>query len=175
MKKPILAVDVDLTVVDTITHWLTWYKQITGHCIENDIFGQHYDIEKIMSMHLSPRDYWKLPDLYDKLEPIEGSVNALTKLSEKYDIIFVSACFPEHEMSKKYFIQRNFPFYKGFISTNKKGYVMCDVFIDDYSKYLKQVQDLNPECLCIMHKSPLNQNLESDFPVMSWDEILKKL
>lgn len=175
MKRLVLGVDVDLTVVNPVHLWFDWYKDLTGHDIVEDIGEKTFNIEEIMHRHHSPMDFWKRPDLYDKLDPIENSVEVLTKLSESYDIVFISHCLPEHEMSKRYFVQRNFKFDHGFVSTGDKGYVKCDVFVDDYHKYLQKVQDRNPECLCLMHESFLNKSYDGDFQRVSWEDIERML
>lgn len=155
--RKIIAVDVDLTVVDTLNPWLEWYDALTGHDIFDDVKKETYNLEELMHMHPSPLDYWKKPDLYDDLVPMGDSVEILKELSDKYDIIFVSSCFPEHITSKELFLQKYFSFHKGFISTHQKQYAKCDIFIDDYIKHIDQVKKYNPECLCILHKSDMNE------------------
>ena len=170
MRK-ILAVDVDLTVVDSVTPWLEWYKKLTGHDL-GKITNDNSNVEELMHNHNDPLSFWKKGDLYDDLEPIENTVEVLRKLSEHMDIIFVSACFPEHENSKKMFLNRNFPFMKGFISTSDKQYVKCDYFIDDYYKYVKLIYDTGVKCYQI--KTDINSE-HSDIPYMDITEICEDI
>lgn len=170
MRK-IIGIDVDLTVVDALTPWVEWYKDLTGHDISEEMLELDYGLEELMHQHASPLDFWKKSDLYDNLEPISSSKVNIDILSEHFDIIFISACFPEHAQSKEYFLKRNFPYLKGFINTQSKGFVRCDYYVDDYGKYLKQVQDGNPDCITFQHETPLNQ----DKITYSWDEIKDKI
>lgn len=170
LNKKIIAVDVDLTVVDTLTSWLGWYKKLTGHDIN---IGEEveYNIETLMHKHSNPLAFWKLSNLYDNEPVIPEAKNVLDKLNDKYDIIFVSSCFPEHYESKQFFIQRNFPYNKGFISTSNKGYIKCDVVIDDYYKYLDQFDD---SVIKFMIKTDVNKNQTIYNPV-SWNKIYEEL
>jgi len=170
MKK-LLCCDVDLTVVDTLSSWFDWYRELTGHNVLEDIGGVEYDIQELMHKHESPLDYWKKHDLYDNLLPIKDAQYALNKLKNKYDIIFVSSCFPEHIVSKERFLNRHFPYNKGFISTQQKGYVKADVVIDDYSKYLNMFSD---ETQKFMIETILNKSSET-FQPMKWEEIIERL
>ena len=166
MKK-ILAVDVDLTVVDAVTPWRIWYKNLTGHDI-GEVTAENNDLESLMHQHHDPLSYWRSNTLYDNLEPFPEAVKALESLSEHVDIIFVSACFPEHEQSKRLFLKRNFPFMKGFISTHDKQYSKCDYFVDDYKKYCNQLHEVGVKVYQI--KTALNSPSDL-FPYLTWEEI----
>jgi 5'(3')-deoxyribonucleotidase len=167
----ILAVDVDLTVVDTVTPWKQWYTKLTGHDL-GEISSENNDLENMMKRHADPLVFWKDPKLYDELPPIPEAVEYLGKLNELgIDIIFVSACFPEHEQSKRMFVDRSFPYNKGFISTADKSYVRCDYFVDDYKKYCKQMGEL----AIVFHiKTELNSPSE-EFPYVTWKEIYEMI
>lgn len=177
MRKPLLAVDVDLTVVDPVTTeygWVKWYHEQTGHDIYEDVIGKEFHLDELMHNHHDPMIFWKNPHMYDKLEPMPDSVRVLKELSEKYTIAFVSHCFPEHHHSKHLFLKRHFPFMSGFIDTGDKHLVRPDVFIDDYAKYLRQVKEFNPDCRCIKIKSSIN-NKSDDFEFLDWNEIWSTL
>ena len=144
MKREIIAVDVDLTVVDEVYYnWLEWYENLTGEKLEN-VTSENNNVEELMHKHNDPLSYWRKPDLYDGLNPIKESVESLTILQEKYDIVFVSACMPEHENSKKMFLKKHFKFPHGFVSTSDKHFVTCHYLIDDYKKYVLQVLENGP-------------------------------
>jgi len=131
-RKPIIGVDVDLTVVDTLTPWLHWYEQCTGETITEEMLNAiPYGVEVLMDKHDDPMEYWKNCELYDGKTPINGSIGALQVLSEHYNIIFVSDTLPEHMESKNNFIDKFFPFHKGFIATKQKHLVNMDWLIDD--------------------------------------------
>lgn len=167
MRK-IIAVDVDLTVVDSVTPWVNWYQKLTGHDIIDEINNTEWNVDKLMHFHNSPMDFWKQPDLYDNLEPIPEAKIALDELSKSRDIIFVSSCYPEHIKSKEFFLRRNFPYHKAFIDAHFKGFTRCDYMIDDYLKNLEQF----PDSVKTFHlQSAINKNITN----ITWFDILKEI
>lgn len=166
--RKIIAVDIDGTVVDSISPWITWYEKLTGHDIVEEVQNSVWNLDKLMHFHDSPMDYWKQPNLYDDLEPTPESKKALDGLSKDYDIIFVSSCFPEHTKSKEFFVKRNFPYHKAFINAHFKGYTRCDYFIDDYKKNLEQF----PDYVKTFHiQSVINTNITDT----TWVDILNEI
>ena len=172
MNKKILGVDVDLTIVDTLTPWVEWYEQQTNHNISDKLNSLDYNIELLMNEHPTPLDFWKNRELYDNLKPFKESINVLDSLKEKYDIIFISSCFKEHERSKENFLNKYFPFHSEFISTSEKGKINCDVMIDDYYKNLDMFEGKN--CIKLLAKTIINENC-SKYTPMTWNEILEIL
>lgn len=173
----VIGIDVDLTVVNPVPSWLEWYKSKTGHDLNDEITDQESNLETLMHRHHDPLSFWRDPNLYDELEPIENSVESITKLYDAgYKIVFISSCFPEHHNSKKLFLKRNFNFPHGFINSGDKGYVRPDIFIDDYKKYLRLVREGNPDCDCIQIQSPINsESIDGEFPYLTWDGIVKRI
>jgi len=167
----ILAIDVDLTVVDTVTPWKEWYTNLTGHEL-GEITSDSNDLETLMKNHNDPLQFWRKPDLYDNLKPLDGALEYIPKLKDLgLDIVFVSACMSEHEQSKRFFLQRNFPYMDGFISTGDKSFVRCDYFVDDYKKYCRQMT----EHAVVFHiKTDLNTPSE-EFPYVTWKEIFENI
>lgn len=152
MKPFILAVDVDLTVVDSLTPWMAWFSKETG--INFDPTTQStYDLVPAMKSKLdeagvinfNPFDYWKKSDLYDDLQPLPGAVEAISYLQRNYDLklLFVSHCVPSHEDSKIRFLKRCFKDYD-FISTRAKGYVDYDLIVDDNIEVLSEAMKIRP-------------------------------
>lgn len=170
-QKPILVCDVDLTVVDTLDTWLKWYEDSTGHNIDNDLSTVDYYLQDLMHKHDSPLDYWKKPNLYDKLLPIPEAVECLLELKNYYDVLFVSSCFPEHTTSKQKFLKEWFPFAKGFIATSDKGFVKADAVIDDYQKNLLMFTDV-PDNMKFLVETRINSK---DINSVRWYEIKDRL
>ena len=166
----VIAVDVDLTVVDSVTPWKAWYTKLTGHDL-GEVTSENNNLEEMMKNHNDPMQFWRQPDLYDNLQPIKEAVRALKKLHNMgYKIIFVSACQPEHEVSKRMFLGRNFPYHDGFISTGDKKHVACDYFIDDYKKYCRQQND---RATVFQIKTELNSSSNGEFAYVDWEEIVE--
>lgn len=138
----IIAVDVDLTVVDSLAPWMDWFKQRTGRLPQNlnkvyDLVPEMREIVHEEGMSFDPYEFWHHKDLYDGLSPIEGSVEALAEIRNAGDkIIFVSLCDPGHIDSKIAFLKRNFK-YDGFVATADKHWVGYDAIIDDRAHHLE--------------------------------------
>lgn len=143
--KHILAVDVDLTVVDSLTPWLNWFFNKTGISITENHMTQ-YDLVPVMReecrkigiVDFDPFDYWRDRNLYDMMAPIPGASGGISSLMRLYDLelVFVSHCVPEHESSKRLFLNRHFPKHH-FISTSSKHFVDYDILIDDNKKIIE--------------------------------------
>lgn len=96
-----------------------------------------------------PMDWWRNPDLYAKMTPLPGAVEFLTNLKaalkekfEDVELVAVSKCEPEHERSKRQFINHHFPnMFAGFISTDEKHMLAGDCLIDDNPKYVTPCGD----------------------------------
>lgn len=156
MKK-VVACDVDLTVVDSLTSWYDWLRQYSDEPVLN--VSRSYDLRPEMRAILDragrpdidPMTYWENDDLYDAMEPIVGSVEALKNIvDDGNELIFVSSCFPEHEESKVAFLETFFPFASAFISTHDKHFVAYDVLIDDKLEHMKLGTSYRPQAKHIL-------------------------
>ena len=164
----IIGIDVDLTIVDMITPWLQWYNQETGENMTFEDLKEHeYHLQDLMVCHKNPLSFWDKEDLYDNLNPIPEAKKYIDKLSEHFEIVFVSSCFPGHYKSKENFIKKHFP-YADFIATHSKKYIDVDYFIDDYKKYIDEVYEYaksrDRKVKCLKVKNPLSDGLK-------WDDI----
>ena len=164
MSKGIIGVDVDLTVADSdLSHW-NWLQQVSrdgdGLCMPNGSSTDllNYDLGSYFDLpnHLDSMDFWRLSDIYDErpeetplyitkqihgrtIQPIKNSVQCLQSLSSQgWEIVFVSHVKGAHHKSKVEWLKRHFPFMDGFIATQEKHYVNCDIFIDDRQNHLNK-------------------------------------
>jgi len=169
----IIAIDVDLTVVDTVTPWKEWYTKLTGHDL-GEITSENNDLETLMKNHTDPLKFWRNPELYDEMTAYPEAIEFIGKIHDLgIDVVFVSACMSEHEDSKRFFLRRNFPYMKGFISTGDKLFVRCDYFVDDYKKYCRQMNGIGG--VKVFHfKSDLNSPSD-EFPYVNWEEIYENI
>lgn len=149
-----IAIDVDLTVVDSLTPWYNWLESYTDGCKVKNEDGA-YDLVPEMLQLLKqagnegvvhPFDFWKKPDLYDNLEPLEGAVEAINKMRKSANVIFVSTCVPEHETSKVKFLKKYFK-YDAFIDTADKHFVNYDVLFDDKIHHIDLGQKCRPDSM----------------------------
>lgn len=144
----VLAVDVDLTLVDSLTSWLEYYNSNQGssftmHDLPEPEPDEIIDLvpwfkERGIS---DPLEYWK-GDIYSQFYGHTVNVSFrhfLRKLvfqlgnatGKVVETIVVSSCFPEHENSKRDLVRRVFRAETPFISTSAKHMVDFDLIIDD--------------------------------------------
>jgi len=161
MSKGIIGVDVDLTVADSsISHWdfLQQVSEDGNSCMPSGVLD--YDLSTYFNLpkYIDSMDFWRYDDLYDvkpcdleldysakritrrAIQPIKNSVQCLQSLSSQgWEIVFISHVKGGHHKSKVGWLKRHFPFMDGFIATQEKGYVNCDVFIDDRHNHLNSM------------------------------------
>lgn len=176
LTRKMIAIDMDLTIVDSLTPWLKWIKQTQGREFPIGAFAgiPGYSGNRIpdwLSSYDNMGDYfrdhykgsapeydvnvfngfWEQPFLYQNLSPIEGAVQGIKRLSQGYDIVFVTHCHPEHFESKKMFLKSYFKGMDyGFIDTKDKMYVGYDVLIDDNIGVIRKGMARNPRKAHVM-------------------------
>lgn len=138
-----IVVDVDLTLVDTLTPWIGWWEDKTGSKFDWNRVTPELSINKQLQEKMPREDsleFWKDPNLYDNLVPLVGSVNALLTLkSLGYDVFFVSNCEESHVESKRRFLDKFFPFHDGLINTCQKYSIEADIYFDDHVEYVDKI------------------------------------
>ena len=161
----ILGVDIDQTIVDSHSLWIEWLSSQGIRTTIDEINNQKFDIDI--------EDFWRDENLYDSLSLYDERISFyLESLSSKYDIVFISKCFPEHIQSKYNFLKRNFKFKFSFMETTLKYLIDCDVMIDDSNSVLDSFS--NSKTYCCKAKLPfVKQTIK--YPVFSWDVIYSKL
>lgn len=133
--KPILGVDVDLTLVKTDLGWREWLAERHGYvkcAMTNYDFGTYYPSCD------DPYEYWRTLD-YMQFQPLEGSVEVLEELSKSFDIAFISQHKGQHSKSKYYWLEKHFSFKTGVMLTKEKWLMKGSVvaMIDDRLDHLK--------------------------------------
>jgi 5'(3')-deoxyribonucleotidase len=133
MRKPIVAIDMDDTIVFLMKaimkdhnekhpdHVLA-YEQLAA--FRHEIFHPDYDILG----HLNKRETYEALELMD-----EHVVPEIKKLHELYDVIIVTSAFPEAVPGKWDWMQKHLPFIpqKNFITCGRKDLINADILIDD--------------------------------------------
>jgi len=161
MKQPIrIAIDVDLTIVDTLDVWFDWLEMKSGigkPFLKKVIFDEfyksddEYHLEKYMKKYYpEPLKFWKQPDLYDNLKPFDEFFSFLETVSNTasdykvpIEFMFISFVFPEHCGSKMRFLQKYFPHIPVYLvkGHKDKNLIEFDVLIDDYRKLVDKFQE----------------------------------
>ena len=172
----VVAVDVDCTVVRTDILWWDWLQKKIGRtepfpedCVKPYNIGEMFDLPD----GLNPHDFWKQRDLYDGLEPIQGSVDALRYAYDSgYKVAFVSVIDGDHGKSKYAFLKRHFPFLSGVLYTREKHLVGADVLIDDRRSNLHR---LNVGCTPVQYTTNYKQDFHGHIPglmyLSAWDDL----
>ncbi|ACV50041.1 conserved hypothetical protein [Delftia phage PhiW-14] len=165
-RKQTIAIDVDLTVVDSLTPWIEWlnseahkagiqerFQLKSGPCF--DVGHEMIEWAKQHHLPISMYKYWQQPSLYDSMVPLDPMLPSLIHkwwMSDK-DIVFVSHCFPEHTASKRRMLERLFGGTEhAFIAadSNVKCFVDYDVLIDDSNVSIKHGLSRRPESVHIL-------------------------
>lgn len=141
----VIAVDADLTMLDTLTPWLAHFgltlKDVPPpeHEVCRDLVPWIEQNAKKNNWEF-PLDWWKNPKNYENVGSIPNCMEFLKDLasivesltSKTVQFIVVSSCFPEHESAKWKRIDELYPdIFSAKISTSSKHFVDFDLIIDD--------------------------------------------
>lgn len=184
----LLGVDIDLCICPSDKAWYRYlaYKQIgidlaydrkyidyVNRDLSNKILP--YDLGEMFPEVENPYEYWRSLD-YSQFKPIEGSVEALRKLSQHFGIVFISRTKGSHSKSKYYWLEEHFPFLTEYIVMHKKGVIQdCLVaHIDDRLDVLEKFEQNKR----ILFKTPYEQSSKEKAYIEfdKWgDEIVHKI
>ena len=143
-----IVVDVDLTLVDTLTPWVEWWEFMTDSKFDWDNINKDYSINDQLKTKMTREEYmeyWRKADLYDDLEPLPGAKETLKWYSAMgCEIYFVSKCEQGHVKSKQRFLDKHFPFHDGLINTKYKHMIEADIYFEDHVPYIKEIRKHRP-------------------------------
>ena len=141
MTQKILVCDVDGVVVDVSHDWAEYIRHIVPDVnVTYKLLSPYYDFHIPVRGYVSKEEvyhFWKRDNLYDKAEPLPGSVEMIKTLKYEFgfDIVFASHVEGNHAKSKFDFLKRHFPV-DGFMATREKGFVRATAAIDDRVEHL---------------------------------------
>jgi len=154
----LLGVDIDLTIVNTGQGWEDYLKYYNGFAKvvepkEGELLP--YDLSEMYPNVAQPYDYWRTLD-YNQFKPLEGSVEALEKLSNYFGIVFISRVKGTHGKSKYYWVKEHYPFMTDLITTHGKWLMgnSVECMIDDRLDVLEKF-DFNKR---ILFQTPYTQS-----------------
>lgn len=175
IQKPILAVDMDEVLADSITLILEQYnKAYSANLRKQDLFGKTiYDC--LPSSHISfIKEQQNRVNFYQEVAVIEGAQEGIAILSEKYDIYVVSAAleFPYSLASRCAFIAKNFPelTWKKLIFCANKPLIKADILLDDMTENLVGF-GANGFLFTAYH----NAAIDHPNRLNSWEEVVERL
>jgi len=201
IRKKTIAIDVDLTVVDTLTPWLNWIEQTQGEKFPLQDFAghraysnkyvppwiEHYgNMPGFMKQGMLPLEvdeitfmaYWSQPTLYQNLKPLDGVVEQIKRLSGKYNIVFVSHCIAPHRESKKKFLEYHFkdvPFQFLDVAGKQKHMVRYDWLIDDTVSVISDAAKANPRSEHILFAGVFESIVLAPYDIVAKDVLRKFL
>lgn len=156
-----IMVDCDLVLAASDIAWMHWLERVT--CSPNLVPEDgpiNYDLttyykERLDFVGRDGYDFWRSTTIYDYVDPVMGSVEAMDRLCSKHDVVVVSQIKGNHNKSKVQFLKRHFPKIKGYVATKEKE---CtgdyDVIIDDRLTYLNKINSSEK----ILFKTPYTQD-----------------
>jgi 5'(3')-deoxyribonucleotidase len=169
-----IAIDMDEVLADPIYKFIQLYNRDYGVPLDL-ILEPGNEIYQHVPEHAKDKwfDYINEQGFFRDLKPLEGSVEAVKKLQEKYDVYIVSAAmeFRNSLVDKYDWLAEHFPFitWKNIMFCGDK-IVDVDVMIDDR---VKNFAGFNGRKL--LFTSPHNLLLTDYERVNNWQEVLDKL
>lgn len=168
-----ILIDMDDVIADAISRFLEWYERDFGISFsKEDLAGTKLRLivpeehRKIVSSYPHHKDFFK------DLPVMPGSVEAVQKLHNKYEVYIASAAqeFPLSLNHKNQWLDEYFPFihWKRRIFCGDKSVLKADVLIDDNDFNLSVFDGRR-----IMFSSPHNLNDRSYERLENWFEVEK--
>jgi len=172
MKKKSIAIDMDGVLADTESQYLTYYEKEHGVRLTKAAFHNVPEDEYLPNGSIFK--YLYTPGFFRDLSVIEGAIEAVKALQEKYDIYIVSAAmeFPLSLYEKKEWLAEHFPFihWHNIIFCGDKSIIDTDFMIDDYCKNLDSCKG-KP----ILFTAGHNASITHHERVNNWKEVLELL
>jgi 5'-nucleotidase len=170
-RRITIAVDMDGVLADTETHFIKYYEEESGEKVNrNSLLGIPENIA--FPDKTAVRRYVHTPGFFRTLPLIRGSVSAIKKLTEEFDVFIVSAAmeFPLSLFEKKQWLEEHFPFisWKNIVFCGDKSIIKADYLIDDHIKNLDNFSG-TPLLFSASHNVNVNHHKRLD----NWEEMLE--
>jgi 5'(3')-deoxyribonucleotidase len=169
-----IAIDMDEVLADPIYKFIQLYNRDYGVPLDL-ILEPGNEIYQHVPEHAKDKwfDYINEKGFFLDLKPLEGSVEAVKKLQEKYDVYIVSAAmeFRNSLVDKYDWLAEHFPFitWRNIMFCGDK-IVDVDIMIDDRAKNFVGFNGRK-----LLFTSPHNLLLTDYERVNNWQEVLDKL
>lgn len=138
-NKKTIGVDMDNTIFPLLEAILPAYNLKYNDTLTIQDFKE-YDVRK--TIHSECKNFFGefvTKSIFKNARPYEKSVEVLTKLSEDYNILFVTACDSNTLGIREEWLKTFFPFFESsmLVRMKYKSQLNIDLLIDDYDKNLK--------------------------------------
>ena len=168
MRSPkTIVLDLDDTLNCLLETWVNFYNHFYNDDLtKEDILS--WDIWKYVKCGKEIYDILKLPGFFYHLPVKEGAQEAVSQLSEYFDIFIVSASHPESMYDKYKWIRKYFPCISedNICFVRNKSIINADYMIDDAPHNLEAFRGRK-----ILMDAPHNKNENRFFRVRNWNEI----
>lgn len=169
-----IAIDMDEVLADPLQKFIALYNRDYGLPL-NTILDPGNEIYHHVPLHVKDKwfEYINEEGFFRDLAPIEGSVEAVKKLQETYEVFIVSAAmeFRNSLLDKYDWLEQYFPFipWQNIIFCGQK-IVNVDIMIDDRAKNFVGFSGRK-----LLFSSPHNLLLTNYERVDNWEQVLDKL
>lgn len=168
MSKPVFLFDLDGICCNLMKKWLRVYnRDYNDHLTPEAITD--WEWHKFVKPECGKRIYGYLnrPGFFADLEPIEGCVPALDRLSSVCELVVVTASPKAAVKDKLHWVERNLTMVPrgNVVVTYRKDLVRGDFMMDDAPKNLR-----NHPATRIMLDYPYNRDFHACHRVHSWAE-----
>ncbi|UAB83473.1 5'(3')-deoxyribonucleotidase [Zunongwangia sp. SCSIO 43204] len=170
MKKESIAIDMDGVMADVETHFLNWYnKEYQDKLTHEDLKGKTE--AKAFPVKGIIRKYANTPGFFGTVPVMDGAVEAVKKLQEKYDVYVVSAAmeFPKSLIEKRNWLQNHFPFidWRNIVLCGNKHIIKTHYMIDDHPKNLDPFKGET-----LLFEAFHNLKVKNHSRAKNWDDVL---
>lgn len=168
MSRPVLLFDLDGICCDLIKKWLATYnRDYQDHLTPEDITT--WEWHHLVKPDCGKRIYHYLnqPGFFADLEPIAGCVESLQRLSERCELVVVTASPREACADKVRWVRTHLPFItrENVVITHRKDLVRGDFMFDDAPRNLR-----HHPATRLMLDYPYNRDFHDCHRVHSWGE-----
>lgn len=178
VRKPVILVDMDDTLCHLVKrcihhHNLRWPDHPMFY---EDCATWKYD--DIWHPDCNQEKFFGIPGLYEELELFdEHVIPEMQKLADAYEVIIVTAAWPQAVVEKWNWMQKHLPFipFDNFCTWKKKYHINGDILIDDAAHNLIPFSEKGRPVIGIPH--PWNAHIRNDvyFKYDGWKDMKKKV
>jgi 5'-nucleotidase len=170
MRKCI-AIDMDETIVDTLSRHLDWYNnEFNQQLSKADLQGAKIYQRVLPEALAKVKAYPDHPDFFADLCANEHAIDVMLALHEKYDIVIATAAMehPNSFSAKYQWLTKHLPFLSpmNFIFCGRKNLLKADYLIDDSSRHFVGFDGQG-----VLYTAPHNIHEAAAIRVDNWQQI----
>jgi 5'(3')-deoxyribonucleotidase len=160
----VIGIDMDDVTADLSSKALYYYNlNKIDKITKEDLLSWHGNWDLL-------KEHYLTPSIYSELPVIDGSVEVLKELNEKYHVVFITASpSVDCTVSKLNWVDEHFPFIgsDNVIATKYKYLINADVLFDDSPEFLPKFNGYR-----VLMEQIYNNHLtdiDYDFKVNNWE------